>query len=1044
MISSMERNIRFSNLSLEDYNTLKSHYQFKLLESLQSDSNFKAILEASNSNIKSKAELKREAEKLAKNGNEVIAKFGKAVLKFLATGTKALADLGLAISGILVVGGGVLATCITLIIGIILFAVLVVPFGALVSVLIKVDKSLGSYLHKTSPDKNVEKYKTLSKNIQKQKDGIKDINDLDKLIRVSEALDTVKDYPDMVPVGESAEILRLISVIEAKEQTASKRKKSDPTPKEIHDKKVAEREKIARKTAKEKENTKSPKEIHDEIEADRAKVKKEKLDADMAEITESNIAMEGLFGNEYTDIIKSLNAVVYSMPKKDRLLIDEIQRNKNIISTMIYYKDIKEDGKPVAFIHVSNITAFYKNYGSITIAVNPIYRKRGYAKQLIKQCISEMKSKKDVDELLMLIHTGNDNSVKLAKSCGFKLIRKVDVQSAYSYNLRSERTNKIGNFLDPKEAYLYISKNVKHIPNYDIKKKVSNSKIIFNSKKGSCYERAKVMLDVLKGMAIPSITAILTINDLNEHTLKYAYPLIITTYDYNFFDIYEFGEVPERGPIIRHVDIKVGGYSGILDALMAAYNNDQVIRIITTEKISVKLESLGFAFIADIDLPDNKSPYDFISPSITFESLTNINDPIKTNNSTVMLESICNKLNIFGDLAPEHLVVTEGLFNPSVNTPIMESAMDDTDVFMALENATSKPMLSGNSLLDSMIAITTEACNEESILKFLNRYKNTVVYEMTHEKYRDLPIIMETGLCLKYIRENCSDVDEIMESCDQLDQLLGEIVSESECELIEDASQFNPDPCGLGSLTPFPVADRAVGNALCDIESAETDKELTEALIQFGRISSMINESYYVDDDMMIMKEAVDGGDVIPDSSEESGNKLGKAARRVETGANKAVSKTATKDKSKGPVAAVKHTFDPMEKWVQNTYAKLKEKDANERREIILKGGNPVPKVLRWVKRSIPLIALGAAGTVVPAAAVISGITLIGFIASDKVLDKRERAKLLRELEDEIQVCNEKLEDSRGSDDKQARYQLLRIRNSLVRQSEKIRYNLKY
>ena len=679
MISSMERNIRFSNLMLEDYNTLKSHYQFKLLESLQNDSNFKAILEASNSNIKPKAELKREAEKLAKNGNEVIAKFGKAVLKFLATGTKALADLGLAISGMLAVGGGVLATCITLVIGIILFAALVVPFGALVSVLIKVDKSLGSYLHKTSPDKNVEKYKTLSKNIQKQKDGIKDINDLDKLIRVSEALDTVKDYPDMVPVGEAAEILRLISVIEAKEQTAPRRKKSDPTPKEIHDEKVAEREKTARKVAKEKENNKSPKEIHDEIEAERAKVKKEKLDADMAKVTEA-------------------------------------------------------------------------------------------------------------------------------------------------------------------------------------------------------------------------------------------------------------------------------------------------IRI---------------------------------------------------------------KMEIFGDLAPEHLVVTEGLFNPSGNTPIMESVIDDTDVFMALENATSKPMLSGNSLLDSMIAITTEACNEESILKFLNRYKNTVVYEMTHEKYRDLPIIMETGLCLKYIRENCSDIDKVMESCDQLDQLLGEIVSESECELIEDASQFNPDPCGLGSLTPFPVADRAVGNALCDIESAETDEELTEALIQFGRISSMINESYYVDGDMMIMRESA-----------------GSVARKAESKSTEKFSKVTTKDRSKGPVAAVKHTVDPICKWIDKTMATIREKDMNERREIVLMGGDPTPKILRWVKRSIPLIALGAAGTVVPAASVIAGISLIGMIATDKTLDKRARESTLRSLEQELEIVNEKIEDSKGSGDspeaRKKKYELMRIRSEITKQMDKIKYNLKY
>ena len=80
----------------------------------------------------------------------------------------------------------------------------------------------------------------------------------------------------------------------------------------------------------------------------------------------------------------------------------------------------------------------------------------------------------------------------------------------------------------------------------------------------------------------------------------------------------------------------------------------------------------------------------------------------------------------------------------------------------------------------------------------------------------------------------------------------------------------------------------------------------------------------------------------------------------------------------------------------------------------------------------------------IPAAAIVSGIIFIGHIATDKYLDKKERAKLLRELEDEIQICNEKIDDSRGDDNKQKKYELMRIRNQLTRTSEKIRLGLKY
>ena len=64
---------------------------------------------------------------------------------------------------------------------------------------------------------------------------------------------------------------------------------------------------------------------------------------------------------------------------------------------------------------------------------------------------------------------------------------------------------------------------------------------------------------------------------------------------------------------------------------------------------------------------------------------------------------------------------------------------------------------------------------------FLNRYKNTVHYELVNESYNDLPILMETGLCLNYIRKCCYDVPEVLENCDRFDQLLGEIITEEKC-----------------------------------------------------------------------------------------------------------------------------------------------------------------------------------------------------------------------------------------------------------------------
>lgn len=616
-ISNIERQIRFSNLSLEDYKTLSQHYNYNLLESLQGDSNFKAIYESTNNYIKPKAELKREAEKLSKNSDPTVAKFGKTVKKFLISGVKMIDELALVIVSVLMVGGIILTTCMSLIISIILYAALVMPSQVVIAALAKIDVMLSDNIE----DENVKKYKKVSKNIQVRLGKAKSIEDLKNIVKITEAIDVIKENPEMVAMTESADILRIISVIENK-----------------------------------------------------------------------------------------------------------IENIDSIDNRMIVYEDLCPDH------------------------------------------------------------------------------------------------------------------------------------------------------------------------------MAYEFPVVE-------------GEL-----------------------------------------------------------------------SVTTESL---------------LESV--------------------------------SVDDNTELFMALENVVSKPLLSGKGLLAGMVAITTDVCNEKTILEFLNRYKNTVHYELVNESYNDLPILMETGLCLNYIRKCCYDVPEVLENCDRFDQLLGEIITEEKSSVYEEGTGFNPDPCSLGSLTPFPVADRAVGNALCEIENAETDDEITEAMINFGRLTSTILESYRIEEDVtegtiMIVQED-----------------LAKTARKVETKSQEKFAKSATKDESNTVKAAVKHAVDPMEKWIQDKYNKIKEADMNERKKMVMSGGGAnriISKVLRWVKRGVGLLIGSVVGAYIPAAALITGITFIGYLCTDAFLDRKARASVLRDLEDEIMICNEKIDDSRGDDNKQKKYELMRIRNSLERQRDKIKYGL--
>lgn len=407
-------------------------------------------------------------------------------------------------------------------------------------------------------------------------------------------------------------------------------------------------------------------------------------------------------------------------------------------------------------------------------------------------------------------------------------------------------------------------------------------------------------------------------------------------------------------------------------------------------------------------------------------------------------QSAITAMQIYENLAPTDMT-HKGI---DFTDALLESADfgndDGTQAFMAFEQILNNECLCGPSLLKGLSCIVTEMADQKSILRFLNLYKTTAVYEFTHPAYSDFPLLEATGAIIKFLEKRCEGNTQMLESINQTNQLLAEIIDEAydavkESEAAGGAPMcaptsttdtgFNPDPFDIGSLTPFPVAERRIQRTLCELAMAETDDEITEALINLGRVTTVINEAYTIQES--------DGITCIVEAD------IGKTARRASDKAHQKFSKSATKDKTSGVGAAIKNTIDPMEKFIQKQYQTLKDKDANERRNIIMKG-SALPKVLRWVKRSIGLAVGAGIGQIIPGAAIVTGIVFIGYVCTDKYLDAKERNKILKELEDEIQICNEKIDDSRGDDNKQNKYELMRIRNQLKRTSDKIRFGLKY
>lgn len=319
-----------------------------------------------------------------------------------------------------------------------------------------------------------------------------------------------------------------------------------------------------------------------------------------------------------------------------------------------------------------------------------------------------------------------------------------------------------------------------------------------------------------------------------------------------------------------------------------------------------------------------------------------------------------------------------------------------------------------------------EASDVEIVeMLFCSNMYNILDFEKNAIGYKDLPLIFYLDAVIQHVTECCQRVDN-QEGVSRMEHLARHLAHEFH-PLLENG--FNPNQRNMNEWTPADgtgMIERETMRWFYDLDNAVSDEELTECFMQLATMESVLDRYESVAESQSVMME---------------GKTAREVSRKAEQGVRKATRKTG------GALSEikrnVKRALDPMEKFITATTDKIKATDEKERRDIIMKGGS-VPKVLRWLKRSIPIAAGLVAGQLIPVTAVLSAVAFLGWICTDRYMDKKTRTMVLRELEDEIQICNEKIEDSRGDDNKQKKYELMRIRNKLTRTSEKIRLGLKY
>lgn len=139
-------------------------------------------------------------------------------------------------------------------------------------------------------------------------------------------------------------------------------------------------------------------------------------------------------------------------------------------------------------------------------------------------------------------------------------------------------------------------------------------------------------------------------------------------------------------------------------------------------------------------------------------------------------------------------------------------------------------------------------------------------------------------------------------------------------------------------------------------------------------------------------------------------------------------------DKAKSELNAKAHDanakVDEMDNWFAKTARTIKIGFTNNARDDVIEDN--IPKFSKLVKRAI---VLGAGWAVNPAIAVIGAVVAFGLSKKGK---ESQRKMILRDLNNELEMVEEKLKDADSNQDKDKKYELMRLKQTIQNSRDKI------
>lgn len=315
-------------------------------------------------------------------------------------------------------------------------------------------------------------------------------------------------------------------------------------------------------------------------------------------------------------------------------------------------------------------------------------------------------------------------------------------------------------------------------------------------------------------------------------------------------------------------------------------------------------------------------------------------------------------------------------------------------------------------IADKLVELKTSKSVIKTYIKMLDKQKATIYKELKNGDKRKYVVYKE------YLRK-------LNMASDIFNKYLG-VLKESIAEMQPDIVHY--DECCVEDIVA--ELEETIANMVFD-DKEEFDEEVIENLT---RLEFQLNHAYSMQD-LILTEES------------KAVKKSVHAANKIQVAGRKALNKGRTFVKNVKRVATpINKIADPFVNAINNTLDKIKKMDYDERRNRIITGQYRF-KLFNFISKGIMTIAGGKliAGAVAGASIVNPILTVIGTLAAialDKKLDRKARQSVLNELEGELKLVNEKIDDAKGDNARKEKYELMRIKQKLEKDIERIKYRL--